>query len=210
MYLSHPIKYTQKLKATTFSVRAWVIPITFIFLFLGVTEVSAQMKWDEKLAHKLLDSTITLRKPTIPIKATLLSAAFPGAGQFYNRQYYKLHLVYGAFGAMIYVVDFNSRQFKRFDEAYRARLAGEDTPEFPAQIPDELLANRREEARKNKELAYFGIGIVYLLNVADAFVSAHLSSFNIEDDLLTGRLKLGDTMEFTNQPFPAIGISLTF
>ena len=172
--------------------------------------MNGQEKWDERTANYLLDSMILKRAPTKPLKATLLSAAFPGAGQVYNRQYYKLHIIYGGIGAMIYTIDFNARGFKQFDEAYRARLRGEDTPDFPSQIPDQALSLQRDEYRKNKELSYFGLGLIYLLNVADAFVSAHLSTFNIEDDLVEGRLKFMDTMEFSGQPYPCAGVTLTF
>ncbi len=186
----------------------------YVALILASTcltlQSQAQGKWDEKVGTFVIDSLINKRKQTKPLKATLLSAIFPGAGQVYNRQYYKLHLVYGAIGGMIYAIDWNSSQFDTFDQAYRNRLAGIDTPDFPDVIPTQLIANRRAQFRKDKELAYFGLGLVYLLNVADAFVSSHLSSFNIEDDLIGADLKLSETLDFTGVPFPALGISFTF
>ena len=171
----------------------------------------AQEKWDEKTAHYLIDSLILKKKATRPLKATLLSAALPGAGQVYNRQYHKLVIVYGAIGGMIYAVDFNTRNFKLFDKAYRAKLKGEDLPSGISDlIPIASLENRRAEFRKNKELSYFGLGLMYIFNVADAFVSSHLSTFNIEDDLIGSRLKLMDLMEIGGQPFPCLGVVVTF
>ena len=187
-----------------------IILLLFI-LVLGSTHSQAQDKWDEKGAHFLIDSLLLKKRATKPLKAVLLSAAFPGAGQVYNRQYYKLHIVYGAIGGMIYAIDFNTRGFKKFDEAYRARLRGDDTPEFPASlIPDQSLANRREEFRKDKETSYFGLGLVYVLNIADAFVSSHLTTFDIKDDLVKGNLKLIETMDWTGIPFPSVGVAISF
>ncbi len=177
---------------------------------IAFSSLHAQEKWDERTANFLIDSIFLKKNTTKPLKATLLSTAFPGAGQVYNRQFYKLHLIYGAIGAMIYTIDFNKRGFKTYDEAYRARLRGDPTPDFPAQIPDQALANQRDEYRKNKELSYFGLGLVYVLNVADAFVSSHLTSFNIEDDLMSGRLKFMDLMDWTGQPYPCVGIAVSF
>jgi hypothetical protein len=178
---------------------------------MGVQSTQAQKKWDEKAALYLVDSLFLKKKPTKPSKATLLSAVLPGAGQVYNRQYHKLVIVYGAIGGMIYAVDFNTRNFKLFDKAYRAKLKGEDLPVgIPDAIPIASLENRRAEFRKNRELSYFGLGLMYVFNVADAFVSSHLSSFNIEDDLVRGRFKFMDMMEVSGQPFPCLGVVVSF
>ncbi len=184
-----------------------------LLVLLGTTNsIVAQKRVDETVAEYLLDSLINKRKSTVPLKATLLSAILPGAGQVYNQQYYKLHIVYAAIGGMIYAVDWNSRQFNRFDDAYKTRLRGENTDDmgFPSFIPTASIGNQRQQFRKDKEMAYFGLGLVYLLNVADAFVSSHLTTFNIEDDLLSARLKLSDIHTTSGLPFPAIGLSIEF
>lgn len=182
-----------------------------ITLLLATLSVHAQVdqKWDERLAVTVIDSFINQKKETNPKKAAILSAVFPGAGQFYNGQYYKIAIVYGGIGALIYTIDFNKRQFDIYDEAYRLKLKGLPN-QFPETVPIGRLENRREEARKNKELAYFGLGFVYLLNIADAFVSSHLTTFNIDDDLITGRIKLFDSELISGSPYPAVGVSITF
>lgn len=187
--------------------------VMFVIAFLAVSNTmsgQADSSWDARISHQLLDSMILKKTPRNPKKATIMSAILPGAGQLYNRQYYKVSLVYAALGGMIYTIDFNTRNFKIYDEAYKARLADEDTPDFPPQIPDQAILNARNEFRKNKELSYFGLGLVYLLNIADAFVSAHLSTFNVEDDLISGRIKLIDAMDLTGQPFPCLGLTMNF
>ena len=192
------------------TVKAIIFSILIMFFLPLLGSAQSDQKWDEKASHFIIDSLFLKKRATKPLKAILLSAVLPGAGQIYNRQYYKLHLVYGAIGGMIYAIDYNTRQFKIYDEAYRTRLAGGSSANFPDFIPDASIANRRDDFRKSKETAYFGLGIVYLLNVADAFVSAHLTTFDIKDDLITGRLKLLDTMEFTGQAYPTIGVTLSF
>lgn len=165
---------------------------------------------EDKLAIRILDSTLLKKQVTKPLKASILSAILPGAGQVYNRQPYKLHILYAGIGGMIYAIDYNHRRFQLYDTAYRNRLAGKDTPNIPSTIPASSLANIRAQARKDKELSYFGLGILYLMNIADAFVSSHLTTFDIEEDLVSGRLKWIDQMEWTGAPYLCLGIHIEF
>jgi hypothetical protein len=164
-----------------------IIYIIFLLCLFGCTKAKAQDSLSQisntsHLGKKVVTELFIKKEERIPKKAIIYSAVLPGAGQVYNRQYYKVHLVYAGLGGMLYAIDFNKGQFERFDEAYRARLMGEPT-EFPDTVPDVALRNNRDQYRKNMELSYIGIAAVYLLNVADAFVSAHLSSFQVDDSL---------------------------
>ena len=44
-----------------------------------------------------------------PKKATLFSAALPGAGQFYNKKYWKIPVIYVGFTALGYFVVTNNK-----------------------------------------------------------------------------------------------------
>ena len=74
--------------------------------------------------------------PLRPAKAAFYSAVLPGLGQVYNKRYWKLPLIYGGIGASIYYYDLNNKNFKRYRNAYKRRLAGFTDDEFQGVIFD--------------------------------------------------------------------------
>ena len=128
-----------------------------------------------------------------PRKATLRSAIIPGWGQIYNREYWKVPIVWGALGTAAGFWIYNNTWYKRTRFAYglvidtnRARygeihdrLMYNDT--LPLSAPS--LQFYRNEFRKNRDysLLYF-LGI-WVLNIVDATVFAHLKEFDVSDDL---------------------------
>lgn len=126
-----------------------------------------------------------------PKKAIILSAMLPGAGQIYNKKYWKLPIVYGGVGTMVYFISFTNSQYKRFRKAYIYRLDEDDgTPpdEFTTAdgveiLPTVSIKERRDYYQKNRELSYIGFAFTYILVGVDAFVDAHLMRFDVSDDL---------------------------
>ncbi|RMF26140.1 MAG: hypothetical protein D6765_09365 [Bacteroidetes bacterium] len=117
-----------------------------------------------------------------PKKALFLSLAVPGAGQLYNKRWWKVPLVYGGLAGMVYLVDRNSTQYKRFQQAYLAALKGEPH-EFGSALDAGDLLRLRNTADKNRQLSYIGLFAVYLFQATEALVDAHLRSFDVSDDL---------------------------
>lgn len=119
-----------------------------------------------------------------PQKAAVLSLMLPGAGQAYNKRWWKLPLVYGAFGGMIYAIDYNQDLYRRFRDALKLQLAG-DPHEFTNTAIDSANALRslRDEYDRNTQLSYIGTVILYGIVAIEAFVDAHLLEFDIDDDL---------------------------
>lgn len=116
-----------------------------------------------------------------PKKAMIRSIILPGLGQAYNKQYWKIPVVYAGFGALIYAASFNADLYYTYRKAYREKIDG-----LPSDYPNATAATlrqARDNARKNMELSYIAIVGVYGLNVLDAFVSAHLKTFEISDDI---------------------------
>ena len=126
-----------------------------------------------------------------PSKAVLLAIA-PGAGQFYNRHYVKIPFLYAGLTFFILRIDKQRDFFHCFEKAHKNAL-------FNGVIPDEIrchrkkvsirgfnvqgLQQRRDSFRKNMELAYIGASILYLFSILDAYVDAHLQSFDVSEDL---------------------------
>lgn len=120
-------------------------------------------------------------------KATTLSVVCPGAGQIYNGSYWKAPIVMGAFATMAMTIDWNNRGYQRFRLAADLAAASEKNgteriDEFPTYSSDFLLKIKKSY-RRNRDLCIILTGAVYLLNVIDAHVDAHMKDYDISDDL---------------------------
>jgi len=128
----------------------------------------------------------TLRENHSPRKATMLSAAFPGLGQAYNKKYWKMPIIYAGFGTLGYFIHTNNTEYKSSRDAYLYRMDGN-----PATISDikfdgfadDRLKNRRDYYRRNLEVSWIFTGLLYVLNILDATVDAHLADFDVGENL---------------------------
>jgi len=119
-----------------------------------------------------------------PKLAGTLSAVIPGAGQLYNAKYWKLPLVYGALGGIAYLVTDNNRIYKNYRDVIRFRTG--NNPDGIDLYPDystEQLVLLQDQARRNRDLFIIGGTLVYMLQIVDAIVDAHLKTFDVSDDL---------------------------
>jgi hypothetical protein len=125
-------------------------------------------------------------------KATTLSTICPGAGQIYNKSYWRVPLVVGGFATTIYCIDWNNRGYQRFKKAYRLRFDYDQNPElYPNGSPDEFggryassfLKNLRNSYRRNRDLCIILTAGLYILQIVDAHVDAHLRDYDISKDL---------------------------
>ncbi len=149
-----------------------------------------------------------------PLKAMYLSFAVPGLGQAYNGKHWKIPLAWAGLGSLSYAVAWNTRFYKRFKTAYIYRVDGDENTvdEFATTITsDAALKTNRDNQRKNVERAYMGLIGFYLLQGADAFVDAHLSTFNVTDDL-SFRVKPKMETAIMNQGIfiPSIALAFSF
>ena len=115
-------------------------------------------------------------------KATTLAMICPGAGQLYNKSYWKVPIVVGAFATMGYVIDWNARGYKRYRTAYNQVVNGQPD-EFEGRYSADYLKNMKDNFRRNRDLCIILTGALYLLNIVDAHVDAHLKDYDICDDL---------------------------
>ncbi len=118
-----------------------------------------------------------------PKKAVLLSLVLPGAGQIYNHSWWKVPIVYGGLGGMIWLINHNSTIYDARKTAYYNKQNN-----LPVEAPYTnydayTLKFLRDDARSNLELSGIATGLVYLFITADAFVTAHLKKFDVSDDL---------------------------
>ncbi|MCI5057695.1 MAG: DUF5683 domain-containing protein [Flavobacteriales bacterium] len=122
-----------------------------------------------------------------PKKAALFSAIVPGAGQFYNKKYWKIPIIYGSFVTASYFISTNLVEYRRFRDAYICRFtenpASCETDPITLAYTTDALFNQQNQFRKNLELSYIGMGFIYILNIVDASVDAHFFNFDVSDDL---------------------------
>ena len=127
-------------------------------------------------------------------KATTLAMICPGAGQIYNKSYWRVPIVVGGFATTIYCIDWNNRGYQRFQKAYRLLAEYEANPDptlYPNGSPDEFngrysstfLKNLRNSYRRNRDLCIILTAGLYILQIVDAHVDAHLRDYDISKDL---------------------------
>lgn len=132
-----------------------------------------------------------------PQRALWLSLILPGAGQIYNRKYWKLPIVYGGFVGCAYALSWNNQMYHDYSQAYLDIMDDDSTTESYNQflhlgvtITDsnksryqELFRKRKNRYRRWRDMSVFAMIGVYALSVIDAYVDASLSEFDISDDL---------------------------
>ena len=132
-----------------------------------------------------------------PQRALWLALVLPGAGQIYNRKYWKLPIIYGGFMGCIYALTWNNMMYKDYSQAYLDIM--DDDPNTASynkflhlgvQITDsnmkryqDLFKSRKDKYRRWRDMSIFVMIGVYALSVIDAYVDAELSEFDISKDL---------------------------
>ncbi len=147
----------------------------------------------------LVDGIVNFPSPDITDiqRATTLSLVCPGAGQVYNGSYWKVPIVVVGMASMVYVIDWNQRGYSRFKLAYDLATDGDDTTigEFP-NTSEESLRSIKNSYRRNRDLAIIGTVAVYLVQVADAHIDAHMQAYDISNNL---------SMKIEPQIIPTVG-----
>jgi len=118
-----------------------------------------------------------------PKTALYLGLGFPGGGQLYNKDWWKVPFIWGAYGAVTYLIIDNGSQYRLLRDAVLIRLSGGEDM-FINSIPSiQALRQRRDGARKALEQSYIALVFTHLLSSAESFVAAHLKGFNVSEDV---------------------------
>ena len=143
-----------------------------------------------------------------PTKAGLYSAILPGLGQYYNKKYWKIPIVWGAIGTGVGVTIWNQKQYNRYRDAFVAELNGQEH-EF-SDIPGvnkEVLGRTQDRVKRQRDYAIAITGLIYILGIVDAVVDAHLYEGRKDPDLALKPTIIFD--EFGNSNSKA-GLSLSY
>ena len=143
-----------------------------------------------------------------PAKAGLYSAVLPGLGQYYNKKYWKIPLVWGAVGTGVGIALWNDKQYKRYRNAFVAELNGLPH-EFSGinGIDKVVLGNAQDRSKRQRDYAIGISALIYILNIVDAVVDAHLYEGRHDPDLALTPTIISD--QYSNYQSKA-GLSLNF
>ena len=156
-----------------------------------------------------------------PQKSLWYAFIFPGAGQIYNRSYWKLPIVYGGAVGLVYGISWNNRYYKEYAQAYRDIMDSDpNTKSYENLLPygtdpnssyaQNLMKNKHNTYRRYRDLCIVGAVAFYALTIIDAYVDAQLADFDISPDL---SMRVRPTLlvtENTQKPSFGVGIGFNF
>lgn len=166
-------------------------------------DLDVEMTDEAMMKMALTDSTTTEPKrdwntwrPT-PKRALWLALVLPGAGQIYNRKFWKLPIIYGGFVGCAYAMRWNNMMYRDYSQAYLdimdndpntqsynqfLHLGNTVTAENMQRYQD-IFKKRKDRYRRWRDMSFFVLVGVYAISVVDAYVDASLSEFDISPDL---------------------------
>jgi hypothetical protein len=189
-----------------------LIVIAFLSLSLSAQKDSitdVKKVQDLKISGNI-KTTQGVYDPLAPSKAAFYSAIFPGLGQIYNKKYWKAPIVWGALAIPVYYYQINNRDYSRFRNAYRLRqngLTDEFTINGVETVSTETLETAQEQLRENRDFSILSGIIIYILQIVEASVNAHLMQFNTDDNLTFKPTLIQDRISFDA---PTVGLTIKY
>ena len=183
-----------------------VLILLVLLAFPGLQRVEAQQV---ETVHSVERHTVVVPEEHSATKALLLSL-IPGGGQIYNRQVWKVPIIYGIFAGMGYFIHYNYDKMSSYRDEYLYRVnnGGASQNVEYAGLPQSSVYSLYNSYNRDFQLMCVITVGVYLLNLVDAYVFGHLYGFQINDDL---SLNFGPTVQATPMGIqPAVGLTLSF
>lgn len=132
-----------------------------------------------------------------PKRAMWLAIVLPGAGQIYNRKYWKLPIIYGGFLGCAYAMRWNNQQYHDYSQAYLDLMDDDANTQSYNQFLhlgnrindlnkaqwEKVFKRRKDYYRRYRDMSFFIMVGVYAISIIDAYVDASLAQFDISDDL---------------------------
>ncbi len=202
----------------------WISIITF-FAVLFTTQLHGQnsiLENDYTLLESRLYQTYTAEQEDengeneeypSPRSVLYKSLMIPGWGQIENRQIWKVPIIYGLFTGIGFYTYFLHEHYNDYRAAYYNTVQGPDsdykfgpTPEYLEGVNQNQLQANRNNLRNQRDFMFVVMGLAYGLNALDAYVFAHMRSFDVSDDL-SARTEVGPVI--MAEGFPGVRVSLS-
>jgi hypothetical protein len=119
-----------------------------------------------------------------PKKATVLALVLPGAGQIYNKKYWKAGIVYAGIGGLAYMWRYNTDSLTRYQNILVSKIDGDtNTLDLSPNRSEASIRSDRDFHRRYRDVSLIGFVVLYALQAIDANVDAHLKEFKVNKDL---------------------------
>lgn len=156
--------------------------IVVLTVFTGYAQTEAEIK----ITDTIKPSSDNF-KPLSPARAAFYSAVLPGLGQAFNKKYWKIPIVYGALGSGVYFYHSNNDNFNRARTAYKLRI-NEKPDEFDGLngnifLSKDALISAQKSYKKDRDLSMLVTVGLYVLQIVEASVNAHLLQHNVDSNL---------------------------
>lgn len=176
------------------------------FLFALCFAVSGQNRDSVRVVTSTKD-TLTIKSYAArysPRKALLYAAVLPGLGQIYTKKYWKLPLVYGGFFATGYAINFYQEGYTKYKNELFYLLETNATLSQSGFTETQLITIV-DRYRRERDFMIIVMAGVYLLQMIDAHVDAHLKEFDLNP---TFQVSIRPTAENNTLTGTTAGLSL--
>ena len=112
-----------------------------------------------------------------------MSAMLPGLGQVYNKKYWKVPILYGGFAVAGWYLNDNIKQINLYKDAFKAETDNDPETDNVTDFTSTQLEELISQYKTWRDLSYIAIAAIYVLNIIDANVDAHLFYFDVGEDL---------------------------
>jgi len=189
--------------------------ICFFFSTMLFAQKDSTKVKDLKVKGRFMKNKKGVYNPLAPSKAAFYSAIFPGMGQAYNKKYWKVPIAWTMVDIPAYYYQINNRDYKQFRTAFRLRKSGRideftvvgDDGSLTELVSLETLERAQEQLKENRDLSLLMGVIMYVVQIVEASVNAHLLQFNTDDNL-------SFKPTFINDPIlidaPKVGLTLKY
>ncbi len=193
---------------------------------LSYTTSQEQQKDLSDSLNITLDSLAKSQPVTMPVvfkpdpqKSLWYAIIFPGLGQIYNRQYWKVPIVYGGVAGLTYAISWNGKYYRDYSRGYRDIMDSDpNTKSYEKLLPysidpssseaKNLMKSRQNTYRRYRDLSIVGAVAFYAITVIVAYVDAQLADFDISPDL---SMQVAPTLFQTPNSYkPSVGVQLNF
>jgi hypothetical protein len=150
------------------------------------------------------DEETIMAKRHSPRTASIRSAILPGLGQVYNKKYWKVPIIYGGFAVAGWYLRDNLQSIERYKNAIIAENDGDPNTVNDTGFNQDQLFKLVDRHKSWRDLSYIALAAIYILNIVDASVDAHLFYFDVSPDL-----SLGIDPYFSPNRMQGTGLTLT-
>jgi hypothetical protein len=168
-------------------------------LAILITSAGAQFR-DSVKKEKTSKDTSYFQMKKSPMLALVLSGVLPGAGQIYTGGWYKAPVIAGLVVGFLFAASVQNARYHVDIDSVNNQLARGDT------YNADRYTLQREFYRDDRDKWYIYTGLVYIANLLDAYISAHLFDFDVSDPTNSAYLEAPRTRD---EPW-RLAISLRF